>query len=399
MGGRISDYNTTGTSYTYKLLADWQVTDWLRLRGGYNRAERAPNTAELYLAPEQTFAVAPGGDVCSRANQLPYSANPGANPNAAQVEALCRTLMERSGNPNADEQFYDNTVQPAGPEFVFPTLSGNAELKPEKADTWTLGAVIDSPFRSAALSRMRLSIDYYNIKVKDAIGAQSVDIAQRQCFDAAFNPNYDADSPFCAGIGRNPVGTLGNVITTFLNNGRFQTSGLDIQLDWAVDAGPGTITLNSVFNYLIDMKSSELPNLPAVDYVGTLGPSNNGLNGGAYEWKLFTTLGYNIGPASIALQWQHLPSVDDESAASNPNTTITGAPSYDLFNLNGSYAITDKASIRFGVDNLFNKEPPLTGVNTNPTLGNLAGGTYTPNNVGYYDLIGRRFYVGANFKF
>jgi iron complex outermembrane recepter protein len=61
IGGRRSDYNTTGVSYTYKTLADWRMLDWLRVRGGYNRAERAPNVAELYMAPEQTFAVGAGG--------------------------------------------------------------------------------------------------------------------------------------------------------------------------------------------------------------------------------------------------------------------------------------------------------------------------------------------------
>jgi iron complex outermembrane receptor protein len=41
----MSDYNTTRMSYTYKILGDWKVTNWMRLRGGYNRAERAPNIA------------------------------------------------------------------------------------------------------------------------------------------------------------------------------------------------------------------------------------------------------------------------------------------------------------------------------------------------------------------
>jgi outer membrane receptor protein involved in Fe transport len=47
LGGRRSEYSTTGASYTYKALADWRVFDWMRVRGGYNRAERAPNMAEL----------------------------------------------------------------------------------------------------------------------------------------------------------------------------------------------------------------------------------------------------------------------------------------------------------------------------------------------------------------
>src|SRR5690606_13051434 len=65
VGGRISDYSTTGSSYTYKVLGDWQVTDWLRFRGGYNRAERAPNIGELFLAAQQTFGVNMAGDPCS----------------------------------------------------------------------------------------------------------------------------------------------------------------------------------------------------------------------------------------------------------------------------------------------------------------------------------------------
>lgn len=394
LGARYSDYNTTGGSWTYKILGDWEVNDWLRIRGGYNRAERAPNVAELFLAPEQTFAVAAGGDLCSRANTLPYSANP-ANANGAQVEALCRVLMARSGSANADEQYYDLTAQPVGAAFVFPTLQGNPDLKPETADTWTAGAVITSPFSSPWLDRLRLSVDYYNIKVKDAIAAQSVDIAQRQCFDAAFNPTFDANSPYCAGIGRNTVGSLGNVLTTFLNNGRFQTSGVDVQLDWAAPVGPGQVTLNSVFNYLIDMKSAELPNLPLVDYVGTLGPNNNGLNGGSYQWKLFTTLGYNWNGKSIALQWQHRPSVNAESEAIVPGL-YQKVPAYDLFNLTGNVDVVEGTTVRFGIDNLFNKKPPLTGVLLNPPAGQVAGGGYSAQ---FYDVIGRRFFVGLKKDF
>ncbi len=396
LGGRISDYNTTGTSYTYKILGTWTVTDWLRFRGGYNRAERAPNIGELFLAAQQTFAFSAGGDVCSLENGLAWSANPTANTtNAAGVQALCRTLMQRSGDVNADTIYYSGT-QPAGGAFVFPTLTGNANLTPEKADTWTLGAVISSPFESPWLSRLRLAVDYYSIKVKDAIGAQSVDIAQRQCFDAAFNTTLDPNSPYCAGIARNTTGALGNVTTTYLNNGRFQTSGLDFQLDWAKDIGPGRLSLNSVLNYVISMKSAELGVLPMVEYVGTTGPTQNGLDGGAFRWKLFTTFGYSVGPVNLSVQWRHLPSVLTETSATVPATPIVGAGAYDLFNLNASVKVTSDVSLRLGVDNLFDKAPPLFGVNTAPTAGNLAGGSY---NASYYDVIGRRFFLGANVKF
>jgi outer membrane receptor protein involved in Fe transport len=424
LGGRISDYNTTGTSYTYKALANFAPVDWLRFRGGYNRAERAPNIAELYLAPQQTFGVNLAGDPCSLANPLPFSANqpndqyPGGNANGAAVEAVCKVLMDQTGSANAKNLYYAGTQSNSTFGFAFPTTVGNSTLKPEKADTWTAGVVISSPFQSPALSRLRLSVDWYRISVKDAIGAQTVAIALQQCFDPALNPlitgaAYDpvtggnaaaiaaANSPFCQNVPRNQTGNLGNVSVTYVNNGRFETSGIDAQLDWSAQVGPGTLSANVLLNYLIDFKSAPLPTLPEVDYKGTFGTPENGLNEAAYDYKLFTTIGYRWGPASLSLQWQHLPSIKNATAAVFPATPTTGDPnSYDLFSLSGSYAVTSNVTLRAGVDNLFNRAPPLTGVNTANTdpaaNGLLPGGSY---NAQYYDILGRRFYVGANMKF
>lgn len=129
LGGRISDYNTTGTSYTYKVLGDLALTDWLRFRGGFNRAERAPNIGELFLAAQQTFGVNNRGDVCSLGNPNSFSANPGVNPNAAQVEAVCRALMAQSGDPTAAAQFYSGP-QPTGSfGFAFPTTLATATCR------------------------------------------------------------------------------------------------------------------------------------------------------------------------------------------------------------------------------------------------------------------------------
>ena len=411
IGGRISDYSTTGTSYTYKILGDWEVTDWLRLRGGYNRAERAPNIAELFLSAQQTFGANTAGDPCSLANPLFFSANQpgdafdGGNENGARVEAVCRILMEQSGNPDADEQYYSGVQDSSTFGFVFPTTVGNPNLEPEQADTWTAGMVIDSPFDSGLFRRFRLSVDWFDIKVDNAIGEQTVAIALQQCFDPALNPAFAgsdldvANSQFCQNVPRNATGALGNVQRTFVNNGRFEVQGVDASLDWGIDAGPGTLNLNVLANYLIDFKSSALPTLPIVDYVGTLGTDQNGLDGGNYEYRIFTTLGYNLDAFYLGLQWQHLPSVEDTTEAQiGAETPTTGFPSYNLFNLNARYSVNDNVNLRFGVDNLFNKAPPIGNVNTaaDPALGQLAGGSF---NSLYYDTNGRRFYLGANFQF
>ena len=99
------------------------------------------------------------------------------------------------------------------------------------------------------------------------------------------------------------------------------------------------------------------------EWAGSLGPNNNGLTPGAFRWKMFNTFGYTFGPAALSLQWQHLPSADAATNRVAPGSNYFGAPAYDLFNLSGTVKINDHATVRFGVDNLFDKAPPLASSN------------------------------------
>lgn len=399
LGARYSDYSTTGGEWTYKILGDLQVNEWLRFRGGFNRAVRAPNIAELFLAPQQTFAFSGGGDPCSINNTLPWSANPATNPNAAGVRALCTVLMNQfdTGSQDTAARFYSNAAaQTSGFTFAFPSTIGNPNVGPEQADTFTAGMVINSPLQSGALSGLRLTLDYYNIKVQNAIGAQSIDVVHQQCFSTEYNPTLSATSPFCAGVARvTGDGAIGNVKGTYLNNGRFRTSGLDVQLDWGMDLGSGRLFFSSVSNYLFEMKSSELPGNPLVEYAGTFGPQGNGLNRGSYRWRMLNTLGYEFNGASVSLGWRHLPSIKSVTAAGGAATTAIGAKAYDVFNLNLSYELTDNVRLRAGVDNLFDQAPPLEEVNPGLPSFLLPGGSYSNQ----YDLFGRRFFAGINLEF
>ncbi len=257
--------------------------------------------------------------------------------------------------------------------------------------------VINSPFQNEALSGLRLSVDYYNIKVSNAIGAQSIDVVHQQCFSPDFNPTLSITSPFCAGVARvTGDGAIGNVTGTFVNNGRFQTSGVDLQLDWRIDVGPGTFSINSVANILFELKSSELPTNPLIDYAGTLGPANNGLNRGSYDWQMLNTFAYSMDAYTLSLQWLHQPGVDSVQAAGGAATTALGVGAYDTFNLSGSVAIMENLMVRIGVENLLDQAPPLEEVNPGlSAFGLLPGGSYS----NLYDLNGRRFYIGANVEF
>ncbi|HEY1126035.1 MAG TPA: TonB-dependent receptor [Sphingobium sp.] len=431
LGARYSDYNTTGGSWTYKILGDWQVTDWLRVRGGYNRAQRSPNVAELYQSSSQIFGFNSLGDICSERSTYRISPNPAAGgnsaANAADVKAVCAAVMERTGGAGTAAQYYLTRLLSAQPApaggFAWTNAKGNPGLKPETVDTWTAGIVVQSPFQAPLLQRLRFTVDWYSIKLKDAIGLQGAGTALQQCLDpywntavtgagtgTTFNTTTNtvslssgavaaANNPYCAGIRYDPLPALGaaNFDVTYYNNGVVDIQGLDAQVDWATKVGPGTFNVNFLLNYYLHYRSKELADNPIVDYVGTLGTAQNALNPGAFRYRILTTVGYGIGPVNLSLQWQHLPSVLQESAAIAP-TVINGYPAYDLFNLNANVTVTKAVRMRVGVDNLFNTAPPIGGVNTtaNVALGQLPGGGF---NGSFYDINGRRYYLGVTAKF
>jgi len=98
----------------------------------------------------------------------------------------------------------------------------------------------------------------------------------------------------------------------------------------------------------------------------------------------------------LALRWQHLDSIDS-AAAATVETTAVGAREYDVFDLQGTYALLENVTLRFGVENLFNEEPPLT--NYDPARAETDGMTGGGFNAQNYDTVGRRFYLGARVSF
>ncbi|MGD9158937.1 MAG: TonB-dependent receptor [Desulfobacteraceae bacterium] len=448
LGGRRSDYNTTGASYTYKAQLDWKTNSFLRFRGGYNRAERAPNIAELYLARTMTFVPMSNNDVCSmRNNQVGWTAH-SDNPDWLDVIALCGQKMDATGNPDASYDYYGadwqdivayvnanpDTITDAagdtgdpdvdyanrifGPDenndgvpdngapilandfnampgavagWVRPIDQGNPDLMPETADTWTFGFVLNSFIDDITwLADWRISLDYYNIKVKDAIGLQTPDVVLQMCMSPTYNPTFDPNSPFCAGMERNSDnGGLGNVYRTYYNNGRFSTSGIDFQINWGMQAGPGRVSTSTLINYLIKMDSAELPDSPMTDYVGTFGPTGNGLNGNSFEWRMLTTVTYAMDNWDVSLRWQHL---DELKNITGTNTSLAA---YDMFDLLGNYRLADNYHIRFGIQNLFNTAPKLYNRDySNPN--NMYNGNFSTQ---LHDVNGRRFYLGLRVFF
>jgi outer membrane receptor protein involved in Fe transport len=489
LGARTSDYEHTDKENTYKALINWQVNDWMRFRGGFNRASRAPNLGELFLAEQEIFTIGGNnfGDPCALRSTAPYGAggtgtDPVVDPpdepppqlasgqtaqGAQSARLICEAMMSAAGL----QQFYfnSNAAPGGGSAFNFVKQQGNPGLVSETADSWTFGFVMNSPFESPWLRGATLSLDYYRIEIEDAIMLFSVDFANFRCFGAeivtdAAGAAARAASPECQLVPRNAA--TGGPLTTALsydNQATLKTAGVDIGLNWMLDFGDlssgrqGGIGLNLQATWLDYYRSKQSPADFDVEteWKGSLGPTLTGTNPGAYDYRLFSTFSYFRNDWTVNLRWRYLPGVhtadyaslqavmdhnarvaaggpgiilsytpSDASATSprNARATEIESDSYSIFDLSFNYNISDSLRLRAGITNLLDEEPVEIGSTTGypvgtdltsicggapgcvdptffslPETGGGAGGAAFSG--GYYDTIGRSYFLGFDYRF
>ena len=411
LGYRYSDYDLQGGVGTYKALIDWGITPTLRFRGGRQLATRAPNIAELFQSNTQSWSVTIGGEPCSTNNiGIAFGANPNVNPNAAAVQQLCSQIM---GPVSA--QYYSAQQQAQINPVVwlpFVDATGNPAVNPEEARTLTAGIVWSPSTSHEKLNGLNLTVDYYDIKIKDMISVEGALTVYEKCLSAASNPTYDPQNPACLKIHRNPVtGTATTTTVSYVNAAFAEVEGVDITADWRAQLAGGTFGVNFMVTNLLTETTQDTVDAIPVDWTGSLGPTaTTSLNNGAFDYRTFTTVNYGRGDWNVALRWRHLPTAIDAAQASvnasikagvvpagTKATTLGAQESYDVFDLSGDYDIGQRTSLRFGIDNLFDTLPVCTGGRSaqDPHPSPCGGET----EAGFYDILGRSAYVGVKVSF
>ncbi len=408
LGYRYSDYKLQGGVDTWKALIDWGITPTLRFRGGKQLATRAPNIAELFQSNTQSWYVSGTGDPCGLNSNATYGANKNVNPNYQQALALCSSRM----GPAGAATFYDpNNTQPNGYFWTpFVNATGNPNVNPETADTLTAGFVWSPNSGREKLDALNLTVDYYSIDLKDMISVEPAEVVYEQCLSVESNPTGDPNNPACLRMYRNPSsGGAAPTTVSYINAAFAKVEGVDITADWHTALAGGTFGVNFMITNLLNEKTQATAASPVIDWKGSLGPdAGTSLNNGAYDYRTFTTVNYGRNQWNLALRWRHLPSaIDATQAVLNssatgagpiPQSTQLGAESsYDVFDLTGSWNATRRTTVRFGIQNLFDTPPVWTGGRTaadnNPSTGS---GT---TEAGFYDILGRQFFVGVNANF
>jgi len=382
---RISDYTTSGSVTSYEGDIRWRPISALLIRGGYQRAVRAPNIGELFTPSSGTQLVIgtpPGslGDPCD----VRSSARTGAN--GAQVAALCVA----QGIPQAAVSTYNFPTTATGQ-----IVQGNTALTPEKADTFNVGFVLSAPVKGGFLQDFSLSVDYYSIKIDNVISTIPGLTVLSKCFNLdGSNSTYSAANPYCQLVQRDAAGQLVSVSTPYLNLGALKTAGIEAQIHLGLPAtfiaSTGKVYLDAGVNWLSSYKVQLLPGAPFLDYTNI---SNGGAGTGSVppratpRWKGLTTLGYRSEAVSVGVRWKYQGSMDDVSSVLTPSNTQVGVASYSTFDLFSSFRVSKAYEFRFGVNNLTDKGLPFVASSQNGT------------DVALYDPLGRTFYAGVKLTF
>lgn len=367
LAGRYGEHNITGGDFTWNAGVKFTPIESLSLRASAATAVRTPNIADLYSGRGETFAAV--SDPCAGVTAT----------TAGNVAENCRSIQAISDRIAADGAFEPTQTEIQG---TGGTIGGSPNVEPETAETYSVGAiwqVIDS---------LSITLDYYNVAIDDAISTTSRSTVMRRCFDVApgqFDPN-------CAGNAvRNEDGALTAVNSGTGNENQIDTSGLDTEVNFAMDLGPGTFRTQLVWNYTFEYVITGIESGEATDYVGeVLTP----------EHRANLNLSYGLDDLDLSWRMRYWDKVVDSVDGNNVNFYTGEALSVGneidavvYHDINARYNFNNGVEAFVGIRNLFDKKPPMLPQGTNN------GGTGINTASEAYDVTGRNFYAGVSVKF
>ena len=388
---RYSDYGDGVQTDTYKFGLEWAPIQDVRVRGSYQRAVRAANIVELFTAQGFNLFDAPG-DPCGWNLNTPDPDNddPGVNATLdSDLAAACvanGVPVARLGAASLDS--------PAG-QYNF-LQGGVPTLTPEEADTYSYGVVFQPRFAPG----LAVTLDYFDIDIQNTITILGGNTILAACFQSG---------QLCDLIQRNPgtgqlwVGT-GNVIDLNRNIGSLATTGWDINLSYTgLEMGRfGSLAFNMTGTYLEELLTQPVPGLdihpgPGIesDVYDCAGRYSSVCGTPSPQWRHRLRASWQTPwDLDLSLTWRYY---HDVTGIDNPNDDMAEGkldqtlPSEDYFDFAANWAISEKAGVTVGINNLLDDNPSLSGA-----VGTTGNGNTYPQT---YDALGRYVFVRATVDF
>lgn len=361
--GRFSEFSNFDGATTYKAGLNYSPVRDVRFRLSYGTSFRAPDIIELY-----------GGGIGATGALTDPCNSGGLRAVNATVDANCDAL----GVPENFQQASVALPQRSG---------GNPNLKPEEGETRTFGIV----FTPAALPGLSLTADYYDIEITDVITAGGLSEFLPACYsDPNFLSRASTPGDICFGFDSRPgaTGELGRLNNPRLNLQTLETSGVDATVDYAFDelpVVPGALTVSLRGSWL-----SSFVDGTGVERVGTF--INGVVGDSAYpRWRGFLDLQYELDSWTFRWSTNYTKSMLDSgygtSVPVNNFKNYRGTPDYYVHNALVRWSSANGIDVSFGVNNLFDKDPPYAFVTTRNTLPAM------------FDQLGRYYFGSMSLKF
>jgi outer membrane receptor protein involved in Fe transport len=340
---RYSRYSTVGGKATSKLGILYRPVAPLLVRGTYSQGFRAPSILELFQGQRQTnFQTV---DPCNGGGAgLPGCAGVPASYNQSQYNGgLTRGIT-----------------------------AGNAGLKPETADTYSLGLA----WTPAQVPGLSFTADKFLIKVRDAIASQTATQILQACAKTG---------NFCDLVVRNPGGEVQQLTQAVVNLSRIEVAGIDVTARYIAPVAGGKIDTSLDVSYLERFRST-IPQSDGTVAVDDRAGKSDQPRSTFPRVKAQASLRYLA--ANYTLSWK---TRFIGHSADLPNNAVNGGtvPGISYHDLQLGYTLPGgKVKLAFGVDNVFDKQPPLSAAN-NPINFDI----YT------YDVRGRYLYAKVLSRF
>jgi outer membrane receptor protein involved in Fe transport len=356
---RYIKHSLAGSDPTYTLGGAWQPIRDITLRGNYTRSVRSPAITEYFNPTSQIFTTA--NDPCD--DQFIGS---GANPATRAANCAADGL-----DPDFSSDIVDFTATGS--------LSGNANLINEKADAWTVGAVVRPRF----LPGFTAAADWINIKVKDAVQSLSATNVLEACYDSPSFPDSTSASGtnFCSLFTRDADGQITFIRTGFENAANLRFKGLVAELAYRRKtpflgaASSLELGINYLYNDTLTLQ------------VGTSDITTLSTSIGYSRHQATGNLTYRNKGVSVQWQTQYFGKAKIDPDADENTYQFPTIKAVFLHNASVNYTINDQLRLNFVVDNVFDRKKPFQVP--------ASGGTVT-----YFDAVrGRYFRIGAGFKF
>lgn len=340
---RYSEYSTVGGEATAKFGVAYRPVSDLMLRGTYSQGFRAPSILELYQGRRLTNFQAVD----------PCNGGGAGLPGCAGVPSTY--------NQN---QFGGGTINGV--------ISGNQNLEPETADTFSAGLAWTPDFIPGA----SLTFDWFRIDVDNAIASQNATQLMQAC---AIREVY------CNLIDRAPSGEVLELRQAVVNLASIHVSGFDTTLSYAFTTGFGDFRASLDASYLDSFRTTIVQPDGSVAVDERAGKSDEPRSTFP-RWKGQGGLRYSYGAFDAGYKARYIGSSYDV-----PGNPINGGDleAITYHDLQLGYAFADtKYRVALGIDNFTDRQPPASSAN-NPINFDM----YT------YDIRGRYVYATFNVTF